>query len=136
MSNETSNAKSRPFTESQSQAQSAPNQAQPPKAELPFPANLFPAGMFPTNLFAGFDPMPYWTASQQAFQKVMGDAQGRAQSFAEQYAVMESELLARAQGAVTSWAQLTQDAIAYSAQLATEARKAGLEAARKVGVSA
>ncbi|MDQ3367478.1 MAG: hypothetical protein M3680_18820 [Myxococcota bacterium] len=128
MSNETSNAK--PRTASDPQPEGQPNQAPPPKTGHPFPAADAFAGVFSTNLFAS------WTASQQAFQRAIGDAQERAQSFAEHYAVMESRLLAHAQGAVTSWAQLTQDAIAYAAQLATEARKVGLEAARKVGAGA
>jgi len=34
--------------------------------------------------------------------------------------------------AVATWAQLTQDAIAYSAQLSAEARKLGLDAATKL----
>ncbi|MBA3391837.1 MAG: hypothetical protein H0T89_04285 [Deltaproteobacteria bacterium] len=89
----------------------------------------------PMNLFGALDPMAYWTASQQAFQKLVTDASGRAQSFADQIAAeidaREAQMVARAQGAVASWAQLAQDAIAYSAQLSAEARKLGFETARR-----
>jgi hypothetical protein len=95
-------------TESKSQAT--------PKAEPPF---------------GSFDPMTFWTSSQQTFHKAMTDAYGRAQSWADQYAAMEQLFVARAQGAVSNWAQLTQDAIAYTAQLSAEARKVGLDAIRK-----
>jgi hypothetical protein len=78
-----------------------------------------------------FDPMAYWTASQLAFHKLMLDGYSRAQTYAEQYAALESQFVTRAQGAVANWAQLTQDAIAYSAQLSAEARKMGFETARK-----
>jgi hypothetical protein len=88
------------------------------------------------NPFAAFDPMAYWTTSQQTFAKAMSDAYGRAQSFADQYAALEAQLVTRAQGAVATWAQLTQDAIAYSAQLSAEARKVGFEAARRAGAGA
>ena len=71
-----------------------------------------------------FDP-------QQMFQKAMTDAQARAQAWAEQYAAFEQMFVARAQGAIQTWAQLAQDAIAYSAQLSAEARKLGLDAVRK-----
>jgi hypothetical protein len=40
-------------------------------------------------------------------------------------------MVARAQGAVAGWAQLAQDAIAYSAQLSAQARKLGFETAKK-----
>ncbi len=86
------------------------------------------------NPFAAFDPMAYWTASQQAFQRAVTDAYGRAQTFADQYATLEAQFVARAQGAVANWAQLTQDAIAYAAQLSAEARKLGFETARKISV--
>jgi hypothetical protein len=97
-----------------------------PKAEA---ANPFAA-------FASFDPMAYWTQSQQTFAKAMSDAYGRAQAFADQYASLEAQLITRAQGAVASWAQVTQDAIAYGAQLSAEARKLGFEAARRAGAGA
>ncbi|MEO8700611.1 MAG: hypothetical protein ABI867_11235 [Kofleriaceae bacterium] len=98
--------------------------ASPPKADNPFAA------------FAAFDPMTSWTASQQMFAKAMTDAYGRAQAFADQYAALEAQFVSRAQGAVATWSQLTQDAIAYSAQLSAEARKLGFEAARRAGAGA
>jgi hypothetical protein len=92
-----------------------------PKAEIPFPP---------------FDPIAYWGAVQQAFQRLATDAQTRAQAFAEQYGALEAQLVQRAQGAVTTWAKLAQDAIAYSAQLSAEARKIGLDAYRKMSAGA
>ncbi len=89
-----------------------------------------------TSPFASFDPMAYWNATQAAWQKAMTDAYGRAQAFADQYAVLENQFLTRAQGAVANWAQLTQDAISYAGQLAVEARKLGFDTARKMGVLA
>jgi hypothetical protein len=88
------------------------------------------------NPFAAFDPMAFWATSQQTFQKAMGDAYGRAHSFADQYAALESQLVVRTQAAVASWAQLAQDAISYSAQLSAEARKLGFETCRKMSVGA
>lgn len=87
------------------------------------------------NPFAAFDPMTYWAASQQMFHKAISDAYGRTQAFADQYGALEAQLVQRAQGAVASWAQLTQDAIAYAAQLSAEGRKLGLEAMRKAGAA-
>ena len=37
---------------------------------------------------------------------------------------------------MTNWAQLAKDAIAYGTQLSAEARKAGAETAKKMGVGA
>jgi hypothetical protein len=88
------------------------------------------------NPFTSFDPMAYWTTTQQAFQKMIGDAYDRAQTFAEQYAALEKQMVVRAQGAVSNWAQLTQDAIAYGAQLSAEARKIAFETGRKMSVGA
>jgi len=90
-----------------------------------------PAAAF-ANPFAGFDPMGAWTQGQHAFHQMMADAYGRMQSFAEEYAAMESQLVTRAQGAVQNWAQLTADAFAYGAQLSAQARKLGLENAKKL----
>jgi hypothetical protein len=88
------------------------------------------------NPFASFDPLAYWGAVQQTFQRFAADAQARAQAYAEQYGALESQLIQRAQGAVATWAQLTQDAIAYSAQLSAEARKMGEGAYRKASTGA
>ena len=94
-----------------------------PKAETP-------------NPFMSFDPMAFFVATQQTWQKAFADAYGRSQSFADQYAALESQLVARTQAAVANWAQLTQDAISYSAQLSAEARKLTVEAYRKAAVGA
>ena len=88
------------------------------------------------NPFASFDPIAYWGAAQQAFQRMTADAQGRAQAFADQYGALEAQLVQRAQGAVAAWAQLTQDAIAYGAQLSAEARKISLDACRRMSTGA
>lgn len=118
--------------------------AEAPKAEAP---KAEPAANPFASMFGAFDPMAYWTQSQQAFQKLVsdaawmqpqqamqklvGDAVGRAQAFADHYATMENHMVSRAHAAVASWAQMTQDAIAYAAQLSAEARKLGLETLRK-----
>ncbi len=95
----------------------------PPKSDsIPFPGS------------ASFDPIAMWNASQQAFTKVVNDAYGRAQSFADQYAQLEHQMLERAKLAIQNWSQLCQDAITYGAHLSAEARKIGFETARKVGV--
>ena len=87
------------------------------------------------NPFTSFDPNAYWATVQQAFQRMTADAQGRAQAFADQYSAFEAQLVQRAQGAVATWAQITQDAIAYGAQLSAETRKIGLDAYRKAGTA-
>ena len=84
--------------------------------------------------FHGFDPMAAWTASQQAFQKMIADAQARAQTMADEYAALEQQMYSRAKQAIETWAQLAQDAINYSSQLSAQARKMGLDAARKITV--
>jgi len=84
------------------------------------------------NPFATFDPMALWTTQQQAFHKLVADAQGRAQAMAEEYAALETQMVARARQAIETWAQLAQDAISYSAQLTAQARKLGLDVARKI----
>ncbi len=89
----------------------------------------------PFTAFATFDPMTMWATSQQTFAKLMTDGFGRAQMFAEQCAAMEAQFVTRAQGAVANWAQLAQDAIAYSSQLSAEARKLGFDAAKKIGAT-
>ena len=100
-----------------------------PKTDFPRsePHNPFAA-------FGAFDPMAYWNSTQQTFQKMLVDAYGRAQAFADQYAQLEAQFVSRAQSAVANWAQLTNEALAYSAQLSTEARKLGFETARRMGV--
>lgn len=112
------------------------NEQPKPKTEAPKAAPSTPEMPFPQNLWPSFDPMAYWTQSQQTFQKLVSDSYTRAHSFAEQYAALETQMVSRAQGAVSNWAQLAQDAIAYSAQLSAEARKLGFETARKMSVGA
>jgi hypothetical protein len=85
------------------------------------------------NPFASFDAMATWTAAQQAFQNMLTEAHSRATAMSAEYAGVEAQLVARAQAAVASWAQLAQDAIAYTAQLSAQARKLGIETARKMG---
>jgi hypothetical protein len=97
-----------------------------PKAETPFAAMH--------NPFASFDPMTAWTTTQQAFQKMWTDSFERAQAWAGEYAALETQLFARANTAVDTWAQLAHDTINYSAQLSAQARKMGFEAMRKSGV--
>jgi hypothetical protein len=104
-----------------------------PKTQKPDPKAETPRN---DNPFASFDPIAYWAAAQQAFQRMTSDAQGRAQAFAEQYGALEAQFVQRTQSAVATWAQLTQDAIAYGAQLSSEARKLGLDAYRKMSAGA
>jgi hypothetical protein len=108
-----------------------------PKTETPKTETSNPfAGAFPNPFAGAFDPMAAFTASQQAFHQMMAEGLQRMASFAEEYAALESQMIARAQGAVANMAQLAQDAIAYSAQLSAQARKLGLETARKMGAGA
>ena len=85
--------------------------------------------------FAGFDPMTAWTHGQQVVHQLVTDAMQRMTTFADEYAALEAQMFARAQGAVANWAQVAQDAIAYSAQLSMQARKIGLDTARKFGTA-
>lgn len=86
--------------------------------------------------FASFDPMAAWTAAQANFHKMMADAFGRAQSWADEYASMEAQMFARANQAVDTWAQLAHDSLTYTANLTAQARKIGFEAVRKTGIGA
>jgi hypothetical protein len=90
----------------------------------------------PQPPFASFDPYAMWQQGQQAFTKLMTDSVARWQSFADQYAGIEQQVSSHAQTAVTHWAQLAKDAIAYGTQLSAEARKLGVETAKKMGVGA
>lgn len=94
-------------------------QTKKPETKIPFVA-------------PNFDPMAMWSQGQQAFHQMMADAYGRMVSFAEEYAALESQFVTRAQGAVQNWAQLSADAIAYGSQLSANARKLGLENAKKL----
>jgi hypothetical protein len=88
------------------------------------------------NPFSAFDPMAAWQASQATWQKMMTDAFGRAQAWADEYATIEAQMYGRALQAVDTWAQLARDTIHYSQQLSIQARKLGFEAARKAGIGA
>jgi hypothetical protein len=68
-----------------------------------------------------FDTAAAVTATQQAMHRML-----------EQYAQLEQQLLVRAKQAIETWAQLAQDALAYGAQLSAQARKLGLDTARKM----
>ncbi len=99
----------------------------PPKA---------PTAENPFQAFQAFDPMQMWAQGQAQMQKLMGDATARWTAFADQYAQIEQQVSSHAQAAVTNWAQLAKDAIAYGVQLSAEARKLSLETAKKLGVTA
>ena len=108
------------------------NEAKEPFHSIPKTESAAP----PQNPFSAFDPMATWTASQAAWQKMMGDAYGRAQAWADEYASIESQMYSRALQAVDAWAQLARDTINYSQQLTNQARKLGFEAVRKAGIGA
>jgi hypothetical protein len=107
-------------------------------------ANATAAATSFAEKYATLDPMAYWTSfrdamtgAQQwtALRTAMTSAHEQANAASEQYAKIEAQLVERAQAAVSTWAQLAHDAIAYGAQLSAEARKLGVEAMRK-GASA
>jgi hypothetical protein len=66
------------------------------------------------------------------FGNLLSDAIARMSTYAATCAEFETQFVARAQGAVANWAQLTQDTLAYGAQLSQEARKLGLDSLRKL----
>jgi hypothetical protein len=101
---------------------------QPPKSDASSAAPQYP--------FGTFDPMAAWAASQQSFHQMMTESYARAQAWAEEYAALEAQMLARATGAIDTWARLAHDSINYAAQLSAQARKLGFEAVRKAGVGA
>ena len=114
-----------------------------PKIETP-KADAAKPGFTPP--FMAFDPMQVWTigqqawqstqqawqASQEAFQKMIGDAFGRSQAFGDEFAAMEAQMVQRAHDAVDQWAKLAHDTINYGTQLSAQARKLGVETARKM----
>lgn len=77
------------------------------------------------------NPVAAWTQAQQLFAKSMTDSVARAQSWSDEYAAIESQMLARANAAIDQWAQLAHDTLSYTAQLSAQARKLGFDAARK-----
>ncbi|MBA3459672.1 MAG: hypothetical protein H0T46_06910 [Deltaproteobacteria bacterium] len=106
-----------------------------PTPETPKTAPATPTfPSFPT--LPSFDPYAMWQQGQQTFNKLMADSVARWQSFGDQYAAIEVQLSTHAQTAVTTWAQLAKDAITYGTQMSAEARKLGLETAKKMGVGA
>ncbi len=84
---------------------------------------------------AAFDPTAAWAASQQAFHKMMTEAFERAQAMSGEYVALEAQMIAKAREAIAHWAKLAQDALSYSAELSAQARKVGVDAARKMGVA-
>ena len=90
----------------------------------------------PPFTLPNMDPMAIWAESQAQLTKMMTAALGRWQSFGDQYANVEAQVQAHAQNAVTNWAQLAKDAIAYGVQLSTDARKLSVETAKKMGINA
>jgi hypothetical protein len=81
------------------------------------------------------NPVQAWTTAQQTFSKAMTDSMSRAQSWSDEYAAIEQQMLARANAAIDTWAQLAHDSLAYTAQLSSQARKLSMDAARKAGVA-
>jgi hypothetical protein len=81
------------------------------------------------------NPVQAWTSAQQTFAKAMTDSMSRAQSWSDEYAAIEQQMLAKANAAIDTWAQLAHESLAYTAQLSTQARKLSMDAARKAGVA-
>lgn len=105
-----------------------------PKTD-PTSASAHAAPHIPFNPFtaASWDPAAAFASSQQAWQKLVSEALGRAQSWADEYAGIEKQMYGRALEAIDTWAQLARDTINYSQQLTAQARKLGFEAMRKAG---
>ena len=97
-------------------------------------ANAAPHTPFNPFSATAWDPMAAFSASQQNWQKVVNEAVGRAQSWADEYAAIEQQMFTRALQAVDTWAQLARDTIAYSQQISAQARKLSFETMRKAGV--
>lgn len=103
-----------------------------------------PGAQLPANPFAAFIPafdpahMAQMTSmfAPQQFSALWTETLARTQQAAEQFGAFEKDMLARAQTAVQTWSQLAQDAIAYAGQLSVEARKLGLETAKKLSPNA
>ena len=89
-----------------------------------------------SNPFAGFDPMTAWTTMQATMQNAMAETLARMTTLATEYAALEAQMQTKAHGAIANWSQLANEALAYSAQLSAQARKLGLETARKFGAGA
>jgi hypothetical protein len=81
------------------------------------------------------NPVQAWTSAQQTFAKAMTESMTRAQSWSDEYAAIEQQMLTRANTAIDTWAQLAHDSLAYTAQLSSQARKLSMDAARKAGLA-
>jgi type II secretory pathway pseudopilin PulG len=77
--------------------------------------------------------MGAWTTTQQAFQKAIGESFTRTQAWSDEYVATETQMTAKAHGAIDTWAQLAHDTINYTTQLSAQARKLSVDAARKAG---
>ena len=86
-----------------------------------------------TNMTAGANPLGAWTQTQASFQKMVGDSFVRTQAWSDEYVAQETQMTAKAHGAIDTWAQLAHDTINYTAQLSAQARKLSVDAARKAG---
>ena len=87
-----------------------------------------------TTSSSPLDPSAFWAQGQQAFTKMMSDSLARWQSFADQYAAIESQVASHAQQAVANWATLAKDAITYGQHLSAEARKLAADATKKLSI--
>jgi hypothetical protein len=85
--------------------------------------------------FETFDPMAMWTRSQEMMRDLMADAVTRSQSVADHISTWERDTVARANAAITAWAQLARDSINYAAQLSAEARKLSFETVRHMSAA-
>jgi len=85
---------------------------------------------------AFLNPVTAWSTSQQALRQMMTDSVSRAQAWGDEYAAIEAQMLARANAAIDTWAQLAHDTLNYTAQLSAQARKLSVDAARKAGAGA
>ncbi|MCX5743113.1 MAG: hypothetical protein NT062_11535 [Proteobacteria bacterium] len=70
--------------------------------------------------------------AQQQMMSMWTDAASHGERLANQYAVVEKDLVARTQSTMAGWSQMAQDAVAYGAQLSTEGRKFGADTAKKM----
>ena len=108
--------------------------ADPAAASAAASANAAPHTPFNPFSATAWDPMAAFSATQQNWQKVVSEAVGRAQSWADEYAAIEQQMYARALQAVDTWAQLARDTIGYGQQISSQARKLSFETMRKAGV--
>jgi hypothetical protein len=130
-------------TKTESKTESAKSTAQNAAPHNPFaafdPMALWQAFQTSMNAWTTqpnmMNPVQAWTNAQQTFAKAMTDSMSKAQAWSDEYAAIEQQMLARANAAIDTWAQLAHDSLAYTAQLSSQARKLSFEAARKAGVA-